>query len=207
MKCLVVVAHPDDEVIWIGGTILRHRSWEWQILSLCRADDPDREPRFHSAADALGAAAFISDLDDSPILAPLSPDLHEITGRISLLVPSEFNLIFTHGASGEYTRHERHEQVHRAVKHMVAAGKLRGELLSFAYEDCGGKHDPRPDEGADIRVALCAEQFADKQHLVRDIYGFGEGSFEFRSAGPVESLRLEREAADNEYIQRLLGKR
>ena len=38
-EALVIVAHPDDETIWMGGTILKNKNWKWTILSLCRASD------------------------------------------------------------------------------------------------------------------------------------------------------------------------
>ena len=44
-KALIIVAHPDDETIWMGGTILKYTELEWTIYSLCRASDKDREPK------------------------------------------------------------------------------------------------------------------------------------------------------------------
>ena len=43
-SAVVIVAHPDDEVIWCGGLILQKPDWDWTILSLCRATDRDRRP-------------------------------------------------------------------------------------------------------------------------------------------------------------------
>lgn len=191
MRCLVVVAHPDDESIWMGGTILRRDSWEWHVLVLCRAGDPDREPRFHTVARELGVQEVISDLDDSsPVLAPLSEDFVEIRERVAALPLREFDLIFTHGPAGEYTYHLRHGQAYEAVSGMVADKNLVGSLVVFDYEDCGGGCHPRPGKDADILTELSAEEFARKQHILRDIYNFGPGSFEFDAAGPVEAFRV-----------------
>ena len=189
----------------MGGLMIRHSKWDWHILSLCRGDDPDRAARFHKAAKEYGAVAAISDLDDSPALKPLSSDLSEITDRIRAHIGevpghrpdicnvrlsrcNRFDLIFTHGIKGEYTRHERHEQVHRAVVGMRASGDLMGELIFFAYEDGGGAYPPRASANARISVSLTTEEYVRKVHILRDIYGYGRETFEARSAGPVEAF-------------------
>ena len=64
-KALVIVAHPDDETIWMGGYILRYTDWDWTVVSLCRVNDEDREPRFRNVCNLFGAESYIFDLDDN----------------------------------------------------------------------------------------------------------------------------------------------
>lgn len=80
-SALAVVAHPDDETIWMGGTILANPQVKWTVFSLCRADDRDRAPKFRRVCKFLRARAIISDLDDEEVLS-LRESLPEIRRRL-----------------------------------------------------------------------------------------------------------------------------
>jgi len=45
-NCALIVAHPDDETLWAGGTVLINPEVNWEIISLCRKSDEDRNPKF-----------------------------------------------------------------------------------------------------------------------------------------------------------------
>ncbi len=62
-------------------------------------------------------------------------------------------------------------------------GELNGTLVCFAYLD------GRPDLFAPIIVNLTEAEYAAKLYIVRDIYGFSPGSFEFEAAGQLEAFR------------------
>ena len=49
----IIVAHPDDETLWVGGTILIHPAWNCFIVSVCRRNDTNRAPKFYKALKAL----------------------------------------------------------------------------------------------------------------------------------------------------------
>ena len=51
----VIVAHPDDETLWAGGTILSHPNHNWYIVCLCRASDSERATRFYETLKILNA--------------------------------------------------------------------------------------------------------------------------------------------------------
>ena len=91
----VIVAHPDDETLWAGGTILSHPAWKWFIICLCRGNDEERSPRFYNTLKILRADGIMGDLDDGPEQKPLEENEVEQV-ILKLLPPEHFDLIITH---------------------------------------------------------------------------------------------------------------
>jgi LmbE family N-acetylglucosaminyl deacetylase len=194
-RCAVIVAHPDDETIWGGGTILSNDA-EWQIISLTRRSDVGRAPKFFKALSAYGATGEMGDLDDGVEQRGLA--ISEVTSTImNLLDSSRFDLIITHSPLGEYSRHLRHEEVGWAVTSLLAEGTLRcGELWMFAYsaDEAGGISRCRAE--ADLKFKLGEEIWEKKLEIISGIYGFCRDSFEFKSCQRVESFWCFREASE-----------
>ena len=184
----VIVAHPDDETLWAGGTILSQPSWRWFILSLCRGSDPDRAPRFFNALKILGAEGRMCDLDDGPEQSPLKRS--EIESAIHQSLPHRnFDLLVTHSPAGEYTRHRRHEEAGEAVIHLWQSGKIQaGELWIFAYEDGEKSHLPQPIKRAHIFQHLPDDLWKRKHDLITQTYGFREDAFEAKTTPRAEAF-------------------
>ncbi|HEX7451294.1 MAG TPA: hypothetical protein VF294_03375, partial [Polyangiaceae bacterium] len=119
----VLVAHPDDETLWAGGTLLSETSWAPFVWCACRAHDADRAPKFYRVLERLGALGAMADLDDGPEQLPLAEELLE-QALLECLPSRRFDRILTHSPLGEYTRHRRHEDVARAVLRLWLRGTL-----------------------------------------------------------------------------------
>ena len=184
----LIVAHPDDETLWAGGTILCHPSWQWFIVCLCRGSDKERAPRFYKALHVLKSEGIMGDLDDGPEQKPL--DEKEVERAIlDLLPPKHFDLIISHNPSGEYTRHVRHEEASKAVIKLWHAFKISAnELWTFAYEDGGKKYYPRPIETATICRILTKRIWLRKYSIITETYGFEKSSFEAETTTRAESF-------------------
>jgi len=188
-KCAVVVAHPDDETLWAGGTMLMHPESQWTVITLCRKSDPDRAPKFFRALERLSAAGAMGDLDDGPDQSPLAArDVQKAI--IDLLPPGPFDLVMTHGPRGEYTRHLRHEETGKAILAIWKAGRLKaGQIWQFAYEDGDGKYLPRAVQDADLKTPLANKIWRQKYQVITEIYGFGPDSFEAKTTPHEEAFR------------------
>lgn len=185
---LVIVAHPDDETLWAGGTILGRPDDQWYVITMCRGDDPDRAPKFRMALERLGAGGAMGELDDGPEQEPLPLESYEQT-ILSLLPSGPFTRVLTHGLRGEYTRHRRHEQTARAVVSLWSSARLAaGELLLFAYEDGRRAYLPRPVDNASVYTALEEGIWREKYDIITTTYGFEPSSFEARTTPRAEAF-------------------
>jgi len=188
LQVAVVVAHPDDETLWCGGYILAHPEFDWRIVTLCRASDPDRAPKFRRVLERLGAMGEMADLDDEPDQAPLPiKQIHETITR--LLAGNSYSLILTHGPRGEYTSHRRHEECCRSVVELWQLGHIdTKQLWLFAYEDGGRAYLPRVRDDADWRDMLAENVWLEKLGLITNVYGYGMDGWEARTAPREEGF-------------------
>lgn len=187
-KVALIVAHPDDETLWAGGTILSHPSWQWFIICLCRGSDTGRANKFKEALKVLKSEGIMGDLDDGPDQKVL--DEKEVEHAIiDLLPPKYFDLIISHNPAGEYNRHIRHEEAGKAVIKLWHAGRIYvNELRVFAYEDGHKEYFPRPVETADIYRILTKRIWLRKYSIITETYGFEKSSFEAETTPRAESF-------------------
>jgi len=184
----VVVAHPDDETLWTGGTILSRPSWHCFIIALCRASDSDRAPKFFQALEQLGADGKMGDLDDGPEQFPLAENELEET-ILQLLPQKHFDLLISHNPAGEYTRHRRHEEIGKAVITLWLAGKIStNELWIFAYEDGQKRYLPRPVKTAPVYTILPEDIWQKKYSIITETYGFEKNGFEAETTPRAEAF-------------------
>lgn len=185
---LIIVAHPDDETLWAGGTILSNPSWECFIVCLSRKNDAERAARFYQALKVLNSEGVMGDLDDGPDQNPLDDTEVERT-ILDLLPDKHFDLIISHNPSGEYTRHLRHEEVSKAVIRLWQTGRISAsELWTFAYEDGNKKYFPLAIEKATIYHLLTTPIWLRKYNIMTDIYGFNKDSWEAHTTPRSEAF-------------------
>jgi len=184
----IIVAHPDDETLWAGGTIMSNPLWECFVVCLCRASDTDRAPKFYKALKILNAEGIMGDLDDGPHQHPL--DTKQIEQEILDLLPSrKFDLIITHNQIGEYTKHLRHEETSLAVLNLWKTGQLTAnELWTFAYEDGNKKYYPLAIQSASIYTTLSRAIWQNKYKLITETYGFEKDSWEAKTTPASEAF-------------------
>ena len=184
----IIVAHPDDEILWAGGIILNNPQWQYFITSLCRKNDEDRSAKFYKVIKILNAQGIMGNLDDEPEQKPLNAI--QVEQKILDLLPNKhFDLIITHSPFGEYTKHLRHEEAGRAVITLWNKGKIAtNKLWAFAYEDGNKNYFPKAIENTPYRETLKNEIWNKKYNLITETYGFEKNSWEAKTTPKTEAF-------------------
>jgi len=167
----VIIAHPDDEIIWMGGCLARYANSNWTILSLCRASDNDRSPKFKRVCKILGVKGIICDLDDKNIL-----EFEQATQEAEKIIfnkikDQKFDFVFSHGENGEYG-HPRHKNIYLAVLKLLKEKKFAtSNFFCFNYRK-DGKHKVRIKKDSDFVIKLDKDEFKNKKEIVAYEYGY-----------------------------------
>lgn len=194
-EILIIVAHPDDETIWMGGTLLRSK-FNKTIICLCRKNDRDRAPKFRKACKILGVKNyFISDLDDFEKGYYKEISKQEIIRRILKFTKGKkYDYLFTHGKNGEYG-HVRHREIHSAVVEMLSKKLLIAKkvfFFSYSPRENNFQGYAMYNSNADKLIKLNSNQLLMKKKLIGQIYKYEKDGFEEKSSGEIEAFDIRR---------------
>jgi LmbE family N-acetylglucosaminyl deacetylase len=138
-----IVAHHDDHVLWMAGTIQRLAvaGWHWKVVAMCVPELPRRDYFLHTCS-VLGVDRAALEFRDYMPGNPFSQnDRASMRARLLETVRGQtFDLVFTHsrGEQGEYwARHANHVEVQELATELVDQhhlGSGRQSLAYFAYD-------------------------------------------------------------------------
>jgi glycosyltransferase involved in cell wall biosynthesis len=112
-SALLITAHPDDELLWFGGTILAHPDYRWTIICVTQNENTPRGRDFLQVCSELHAEGLLLGFEDVPAALLDEDSLENKLKQIAL--QKQWQTILTHNGNGEYG-HVHHRQVHRLVK-------------------------------------------------------------------------------------------
>lgn len=128
---IAIVAHPDDETLWMGGLRLLHPWLDWTFVVVTHAAGSPRFRELQSIAADAGAQLVSFEYEDR-VDSDLGADLR---GRLESLPWDRFGFAFTHGVEGEYG-HALHRAVHQEVAGLLSRRRSAGldtpRLFCFA---------------------------------------------------------------------------
>lgn len=130
---LLIVAHPDDEVLWGGLNLLLQPGWF--VVCSTHANDPVRSLEFYKTMSLANVTKYVmynvkDEYTEDPDEAAKLYDGTLFDKGLQELAKHPWKLVLTHNVSGEYG-HEHHKKVNQLVmKYMPSAKTFKvGEKL------------------------------------------------------------------------------
>tara|TARA_R100000008_G_scaffold86373_1_gene79182 strand:+ start:90 stop:815 length:726 start_codon:yes stop_codon:yes gene_type:complete len=132
-KILFIVAHPDDESLWVGGILnfLSKRSEvEPYVLCVTGRTHPHRNQEFQKSMEIAGIKNYFVAEEDIPSQGgvPLRYLQNSIEAGVSGMGLDEVDLIVTHPYYGDEHQHMQHSQLFEYVRNFCHT-----KNISFAF--------------------------------------------------------------------------
>ena len=123
---LLIVAHPDDEVLWGGLNLISQPGW--LVVCSTHLNNPTRSAEFFSTMSYCNVTRYIMfDVEDryteSERVADKLYDGSPFDDALKQLSKRDWKLVLTHNDQGEYG-HQHHRKVHRMVKNYFPVAKF-----------------------------------------------------------------------------------
>jgi hypothetical protein len=119
-KALIIAAHPDDESLFMGGTIAEFKEWSWTVLCVTDCDGRYNGRRRQELLKACRTynrnGSHIKPLTLGIVKKRSSLLKSEVSERIRNFIDEfgPFDIVFTHGDKGDYG-HKTHRLIHDVV--------------------------------------------------------------------------------------------
>lgn len=127
VKALILTAHPDDETIFCGGTMLQYPSWNWSIICVTMQQGTPRPQEFAKTIEMFKSFGVnivsYTTLDKPDYNQDLSSQDFEEWKKSIKLLNTKPGMVISHNVMGEYGH-----------KHHIAISKMAHELFSNIWE-------------------------------------------------------------------------
>lgn len=140
MNAVVFCAHPDDETIFMGGTILNHPDWSWDIYCFTYTDYSMRGRELKKAIDRFRSFGVkrinfnMLGFRDSKDPLVLRDDFRSYGLALKEIGKKrKFDVIFTHNKKGDYG-HPQHIMVQKAVRKEFEENNSIWEFICLGAE-------------------------------------------------------------------------
>ena len=135
-KVLFVVAHPDDESLWVGGILnLLNQTEVVDVSVLCMTGgrDPERSASFKKVMDILNISSWHHVQNELVRVGGVLIDSAEqiLEQGIVSLGSIDYDLIVTHAFYGDEHLHVQHKQLYNVVRSHCTNNNIAFSYFSF----------------------------------------------------------------------------